>query len=108
MEAFLENAQRIFDVARADNSDAATEFALLVRDDGGLHFIMESPVSIEGASAYGGARTAYRVTRTAAGVRVQGRSGGKACVIEERGSIRNLLRDQPLYVVTPPLLTSSS
>jgi hypothetical protein len=108
MDVFLENAQRIFDVAQADVSGEDSQFALLVHDDGGLHFIMESPVSIEGASAYGGARTAYRVTRSARGVRVEGRSGGKDCVIEERRGFRNLLRDQPLYLITSPLLTSSS
>ena len=108
MDDFLENAQRIFDVAQADASDAPSQFALLVRDDGGLHFIMESPVSIEGASACAGARTAYRVTRSAQSVRVEGRRGGKDCVIEERRGFRHLLRDQPLYVIASPLLTSSS
>lgn len=108
MDTFLENARRIFEVAQADVSSAASQFAILVRDDGGLHFIMESPVSIEGASAWSGARTAYRVTRSAAGTRVEGRNGGKDCVIEEHRSFRNLLRDQPLYVITSPLLTSSS
>jgi hypothetical protein len=84
MEDFLENAQRIFDVARADRSGAPSRFALLVGDDGGLHFIMGSPVSIEGASACTGARTAWCVTRSAHGVRVEGRSGGRNCLIEER------------------------
>jgi hypothetical protein len=115
MDDFLENAQRIFDVAqadadglRADAIDAPSQFALLVRDDGGLHFIMESPVSIEGASSCVGARTAYLVTRSAQGVRVEGRRGGKDCVIEERRGFRNLLRDQPLYVIASPLLTAAS
>jgi hypothetical protein len=108
MDDFLENAHRIFDVAQADASDAPSQLALLVCDDGGLHFIMESPVSIEGALACTGARIAYRITRSAQGVRVEGRSGSKGCVIEERRGLRNLLRDQPLYVIASPLLTSSS
>jgi hypothetical protein len=108
MDDFLENAQLIFEVAQADASGAPSQFALLVRDDGGLHFIMESPVSIEGASSCAGARTAYRVTRSAQGVRVEGRSGGKGCLIEERRGFRDLLRDQPLYVIASPLLTASS
>lgn len=108
MDTFLENAQRIFDVAQADKSGESSQFALLVSDDGGLHFIMESMVSIEGAVAHVGARAAYRVTRTAAGTRVEGRSRAKDCMIEERRGFRNLLSDQPLYVVTSPLLTSSS
>jgi hypothetical protein len=85
MDDFLENAQLIFEVAQADASGAPSQFALLVRDDGGLHFIMESPVSIEGASAC-----------------------AKGCLIEERRGFRDLLRDQPLYVIASPLLTASS
>jgi hypothetical protein len=108
MDAFLDNAQRLFDVASSHGGAEASQFALLVRDDGGMHFIMESPVSIDGALAYGGARTAYCVTRSPAGIRVEGSSAGRSCVIEENRSFRHLLRDQPLYLIAPPLLTSAS
>jgi|GEM_PF-3115619 len=120
MDAFLENAQRIFDTASAggrggDNSD----FALLIRPDGGLHFVMETPFSIEAAAIDAGAQTAYRVTRSRDGVRVQGQTIGqnmgqttlRDCVLQER-SPRNtreaLFRDQALYRITSPLLTSST
>ena len=114
MDEVFENAQRIFDVARADvaragaNADAGecTDFALLIRPDGGLHFVMESPFSIEGAAAYVGARSAYRVTRSRNGVRVQGKSFGSDCVLEQHNLPRELLRDQALYRITSPLLTS--
>jgi hypothetical protein len=107
MDPLIENAQRIFDVARSGDGDNQ-DFALLIRPDGAMHFIMESPFSIEGAAAYGGAQCAFRITRSRDGVRVQGRSGDRKCVLEERNPHRGLLRDQPLYRITSPLLTSGS
>ena len=110
MNTFLDNAQRIFDVARQDSSAENSDFALLVRSDGGLHLIMETPVSLEAAAIYAGARTAYHVSRSPAGVRVTGVDSTQRCLIED-SSIRRrseLLRDQPLYSITSPLLTSAS
>lgn len=111
MDALLENAQRIFDVARmgGDNkSDSGDpqDFALLIRPDGGLHFVMESPFSLEAAAIHAGAQAAYRITRSRDGVRVQGRSAFQDCVLEERRPRQDFLRDQPLYRITSPLLTS--
>jgi len=109
MDSFFENAQRIFDVARSgavspDSNGEDRDFALLIRPDGGLHFVMESPFSLEAAAIHGGASIAYRVSTSRDGVRVQGRSGGKDCVIEERNPAKQLLRDQPLYRISSPLL----
>ena len=98
MSVFLDNAQRIFDVAQSGNE----EFALVIRPDGGLHFIMESPVSLEAASVYAGAQSAYRVTRSGKGVRVEGKSFGQCCVLEQRNSRSELFRDQVLYLTGAP------
>lgn len=115
MNTFLDNAQRIFDVARQDSSAENSDFALLVRSDGSLHFIMESAVSLEkvsleAAAIHAGARTAYHVSRSPRGVRVTGLDSTQRCVIEEVSIPRRieLLRDQPLYSITSPLLTSAS
>jgi hypothetical protein len=107
----FENAQRIFDVAKAGPvGDAAdgqnTDFALLIRPDGGLHFVMESPFSLDAAAIHAGARSAFRITRSIDGVRVQGRSFGTDCVLEQRNVPRELLRDQAHYRITSPLLSS--
>jgi len=111
MDTFFENAHRIFDVAISAADSEHQDFALLIRPDGGLHFVMESPLSIEAAAIHGGAENAYRITRSPRGVRVQGRSIGRDCILEERrgSSIsrpRELPRDQALYRITSPLLTS--
>jgi hypothetical protein len=104
MDTLLENAQRIFDIARSgdDNQD----FALLIRPDGGLHFVMESPFSIDAAATHAGSQTAFRITRSRGRVTVQGRSAHRDCILEERDPRRELLRDQALYRMTSPLLTS--
>ena len=113
MDAFLENAQRILDVACAGEGESKEDFALLIRPDGGLHFIMGSPVSLDGAFACGEARAAYHVSRSSAGVRVEGRTFGKSCVVNscvvaESHPMRQLLRDQVLYFTAGPLLSAGS
>jgi hypothetical protein len=107
MDTLFENAQRIFDVARSGRDagngggDAdSQDFALLIRPDGVLHFVMESPFSIEAAAIHAGAQSAYRITRSRDGVRVQGRSACGDCVLEERNPRRELISDQPLYLLT--------
>jgi hypothetical protein len=116
MDSLLENARRIFDIARAGEHDGTwadnRDFALLIRPDGVLHFIMESPFSIEASAIHAGARSAYRITRSREGVSVQGQSAEAGalqhCLLEERSPRRVLLSDQPLYRIASPLLTSSA
>lgn len=109
----FENARRIFDVASdvasaGTDSNEAQDFALLIRDDGGMHFVMESPFSIEAAAIHAGARSAFRITRSRDGVRVEGRSTSGNCLLEKRNPCQMLLPDQPRYCITSPLLTAGS
>jgi hypothetical protein len=110
MDTLFENAHRIFDIARSAATTENQDFALIVRQDGGLHFVMESPFSMEAAALHCGARTAYRITRSRDGVRVDARGAGINCVLVESAGpnafAKEMLRDQPLYRITSPLLTS--
>jgi hypothetical protein len=102
VDTFLLNAHRIFEVARADGGGDESEFALLIRPDGGLQIFME------GAERWAGVGTVYNVARSSAGVRVIGEDGRRRCELEEKTRRRfrgELLRDQPLYTVSAPLLT---
>jgi hypothetical protein len=108
MNSLLENAERIFDVARSARSEELLDFALLITPDGGLHFVMESPFSIEGAAIHAGAKSAYRITRNGDGVRVQGQMAGQECLLRERNMHRDFLRDLPLYSISSPLLTAGT
>jgi hypothetical protein len=100
VDMFLEHAQQILDVAQSDHSGSREDFALLIRPDGGLHFIMESQFTLEAASEYVGAQSAYRVTRDRSGTRVEGWSIGRKCVLEDRPAHLQILRDQPFYRIT--------
>jgi hypothetical protein len=110
MDTLFENAHRIFDVARSASVAENQDFALLIRLDGGLHFVMESAFSMEAVALHYGARAVYRITRSSKGVRVDGRSGGRNCVLEESSApktfLHEMLCDQPVYRITSPLLTS--
>jgi hypothetical protein len=117
VDVFLENAQKIFDVARSDESTEPNDFALLIRPDGGLHFVMESSLArLEAQSEE--APITYRVTRSNGGeVRVAGRNGEQECLLTQRAAQKpgqshrfsaELLRDQPLYRITSPLTLSAS
>jgi len=111
VDTFLLNAQHILNVAKSDSSGEHSEFALLIRPDGGIHMIMESELTLDAAAIATGAKTAYRVTRSRKGVRVTGSEGDRHCQLEEGVRPRiaaELLRDQPLYRITSPLLTSNA
>jgi hypothetical protein len=111
VDTFLLNAQHILNVAKSDSSGEHSEFALLIRPDGGIHMIMESELTLDAAAIATGAKTAYRVTRSPKGVRVTGSEGDRHCQLEEGVRPRiaaELLRDQPLYRITSPLLTSNA
>ncbi len=107
MDSLLENTQRIFEVARNAGDGDPQDFALLIGEDGGLRFIMETPFSIEAAAIHGGARSAWRITRSRDGVRVEGRSGNRNCLLREQSARCELLPDLPRYWITSPLLTGS-
>lgn len=99
MDTFLDNAREIMNVAGITNETG--DFAILVGANGGLHFIMDTPFSLEGAVAESGARTAYRVSRSKSGVRVEGRNAaGRRCVFEQHRPKPEVLRDQPLYQIS--------
>lgn len=106
VRTLLETTQHIFDVAQTarDLDDTPREFALALRPDGGMHFIMESPVSIEGAASYAGARAVWKIRSSRQGVSVEGRDGNSAILLREAGI--SLLRDEPRYRITSGLPTS--
>ena len=111
MDTFLLNAQRIFDVACAGSGADSSEFALLLRRDGGIHLIMEAEMTLDAVMAHNDASSAYYVRRSRDRVRVTGSDGSRHCELEEsshRDRWPGVFRDQPLYRIISPLLTSTS
>lgn len=78
-----------------------TDLAVLVRQDGSLHVVMEAGWHPEAAAAHYGAQTVYRIRRTEGRVRVEGRSGADHCLLESRSEgliARQLLSGVPRYL----------
>lgn len=98
--AFLDNARRIFEVAKADPSAPDEQFAVMIRPDGGLHLMMQTPVSLEAAALDAGAESAFMITRSHGQVRVEGHRRGERCLLEKRNIRADLLYDRPSYVLT--------
>ncbi len=99
MLSLLENTRKIFEAARSIGEGESGDFALVVKPDGGLHFLMESPCSLQGAASYAGGSSVFRISRVGNELRVEGASGTESCVVENRSARVELLRDQPLYRV---------
>ena len=81
MNAFLTNAEELFATARQD-AGADCQFSVLVGTEGGIYMVYESDWGLEPLRQHHGARAAYRVTRSAGSVALEGRSAGASCRME--------------------------
>jgi len=84
-DAFVENGARLFETAQNAywSGDAAQEMSILIAEDGSLRLCMShSDWSLDSLRDHHGARVAYRVSRTDARVRVEGRAGSRTCLFE--------------------------
>jgi len=99
VNAFLRNAEELFATARQDAGDDC-EFSVLVGANGGIHMVFGSDWGLEPLRQYHGARVAYRVTRSAGSVALEGRATGASCRLEAARPARlfaQLLADLPGY-----------
>ena len=99
MNAFLRNAEELFATARQDALEDC-QFSVLVGADGGIHMVFGSDWGLEPLRQYHGARAAYRVTRSAGSVALEGRSAGASCKLETARPARVLfgpLANIPCY-----------
>jgi hypothetical protein len=90
VNAFLRNAEEIFAAARQDAGEDC-QFSVLVGADGSIHMVFGSDWDIEPLRQHHGARAAYRVTRSAGSVALEGRSAGASCRLEAAHPARALL-----------------
>jgi hypothetical protein len=81
VNAFLRNAEELFTTARQDAGEDC-QFSVLVGADGGIHMVFGSEWGLEPLRQHHGAREAYRVTRSAGCVVLEGRSTGASCRLE--------------------------
>jgi hypothetical protein len=99
---FVENASRILETACAPG--ASGDMTILVRRDGSIEMTTDSQWALAAMEAHYGARAVYRVIRDGVRVRVEGRSGGAACVLERGtspGKAIRVLASGPKYLMVP-------
>ena len=104
MKDFLDNAGRIFKTATSTNGIELESgpLAILIGEGGAIRMITGSDWPLGSLEAHYGACAAYRVSRTAGQVRVEGKSRDASCLLqsEPASSVgRRLLADRPRYVL---------
>jgi hypothetical protein len=82
VDVFLRDAQEILDTALAGDA-AAAEWAVVVDRQGGIRLLNPVGWSLPALAAEFGARSVFCVRRRAGGVRVEGWSGLRSCVLEQ-------------------------
>lgn len=59
-----------------------SDLTVLITEEGGIRMVTDSDWSLDALQLHHGARMAYRVSQTAAHVRVEGRAGSRTCLFE--------------------------
>jgi hypothetical protein len=100
---FLKDAEQIFAAARMAPE---TEVSILIHGQRGIHLVAgKNDWPLASLLAESGAGAAYRVSREAGEVVLQGRSKSESCVLRKRTSaavLRDLLPERRLYQVHGP------
>ena len=89
----------------AQSGHAPSDLTILISPEGGIHMVAESDWPLDSLQLHHGARMAYRVSQTAANVRVEGRAGSRTCVFETAKPERaaHLLLQRPIYSYLAPV-----
>lgn len=104
MTDFLANAERIFETAASAGGAEleSGDLAILIGQDGAIQMLMGSDWPLSSLQRHHGAKAAYRVRRTGAQLRVEGRSQTESCLLQSELSsaiVKQLLADRPLYLL---------
>lgn len=91
MSSFLNNAERIFDVAR--QSSEPEDLTIRLNPEGGIHIVAGPDYS------YTSSNTTYRVRRGQGMVEVQGQAGAQTCLLRTKQAGRSWMTDRPMYLV---------
>lgn len=90
---FLDNARQLFEAAESAwrLGQALSDLTILIGANGSVHMIADSDWPLDRLLAHHGAQMAYRVGERNGKVRVQGRAGGRQCLLEAE-TARSLMR----------------
>jgi hypothetical protein len=86
VNAFLQQAEDILDVAAVANDPGAHDVAILLDRQGGMRMLDPAGWSLPAMSAEFGAIAVYKVERRGGAVRVEGWGGGQRCLIQRNVS----------------------
>jgi len=81
VDEFLRDGHSVLEAAR--HGGEAGALTIVIGRDGSLHGVTGSEWTLEALAAEHGARAVYRVSRTGAKLRVEGRSGARSLLLEE-------------------------
>lgn len=90
MSSFLNNAERIFEVAR--QSSEPEDLTIRLNPEGGIHVIAGSDYSYT-------SDTTYRIRRGQGMVEVQGNAGGHMCLLRTAKAATEWMLDRPMYML---------
>lgn len=104
MTNLLRDAGRILETATAAGGGEfeSESLAILIGQDGAIRLLMDNDWPLASLQAHHGASAAYRVSRTGAQVRVEGKSRGSSCVLESETPAATALRmlsGRPRYLL---------
>jgi len=81
---FLKRAEEILDVAVSTSIGGSSDFAILIRHDGGMQIFDGIGWELTGLMAEYGAREVYKIERRLTLIRVAGQSGSQTCLLERK------------------------
>jgi hypothetical protein len=101
---FLSNAERIFETAAGADSAVLESgaLAILISQDGAIRMVMGTDWPLESLHAYHGASATYRVSRSRAQLRVEGKSRTGSCVLQSEPAAlvaKRMLADRRRYLL---------
>ena len=107
----MDNAVQIFDAAEhaVQSGHTPSDLTILITPDG-IRMLADSDWPLDSLQAHHGANMVYRVTQSAAIVRVEGRADSRTCLFETakpQRAARLLLNSSPSYWTGPRLLAAS-
>ncbi|HMD48086.1 MAG TPA: hypothetical protein VKG79_03270, partial [Bryobacteraceae bacterium] len=84
MSRFVDNAMQLLEAAESavQAGHVPSDLTILISPEGGIHMVAESDWPLDTLQLHHGARMAYRISQTAANVRVEGRAGSRTCLLE--------------------------
>jgi hypothetical protein len=81
---FVDNAVEILAAAESavQSGHTPSDMTILITPEGGIRMIADSDWPLDSLQMHHGAKAAYRVSQSAAHVRVEGRAGSRTCLFE--------------------------